>query len=505
MSHQIANLCKADITKFIKDESENLAIIRAHIHKLNSAKNARKLSNLFGFSNTDQSDDKSISEIRLEIYERCKFDLSVDIDQAHLELLDNASHISDIENDLVEIFDNLDEAQKAPLATLVALKEGGRELLEVNKIIDLKLVQIPITYNCPLCETDNDLRLSVLALNETYTVKSNCSNCGHSVSENSKCECAFCAKNKNIFDLAKLLNESLKKTIQKADKRIKLAIDKEEIVENDVDLLNLFAKFTSFRSSLSKEAKQVVESVISCYSITGEFAHNTYQFTQNIVGENNASKISSELYKAGFFYKAGFIPKNNNMGIPPSFGIKSKADEHLIYDINGRLLLANGDNVTNYDEATLYISKDFAEEFYVFFNVQPYMRSVFKVNQYILEHDVHGGIISGTKSEEKHEFGSILKNKGAREAYLEEKQSGEYSHIFPDIRIGRLIDLEDLRRIMISSTLTILEGFEASIVCYDDQFEPRKVYLQKTSRSIDVIKNSVIPMLTAKGIEVVLL
>ena len=57
---------------------------------------------------------------------------------------------------------------------------------------------------------------------------------------------------------------------------------------------------------------------------------------------------------------------------------------------------------------------------------------------------------------------------------------------------------------MIASTLSILEGFEVSLVCYDKEFKPKKAYLNKTSQSIDVVKNSIIPILKSKGVEVVL-
>lgn len=506
MSNKIATICKDDVTRFIKDESENISIIRSHIGLIKEARLARSIVSLFDFDGADEPQPKEISEIKRDIFERCKFDFGESIDEAHISLIEETEDLTHIESEIIEIFSTMNPTQKRDFSIMVALREGGQAIIQGNKIIDLHKVGIPVTFHCPICQNDSEIKLSILAISEGYTVKSACKHCNHIEAPRKPCKCDFCKKNSTIFDLAKLIEAGLTKTKSKANKRLQTAIDKEELVHNEVDLLNLFAKFMSLRNSLSEDAKRVVESVISCYSITGEFDHNTYQFTQNIVGQDNASAVASELYKAGFFFKVGFVPRANDLGISPSFGIKSKYTECMTFDKNGILTFSDDIKPTTDDEdSVLIINKGFLDDFYVHFEVQPIMRSIFKANHFILEHEVHGGILSAKDAEDKVEEGSILKNKITREAYLREKESGEYPHIFPDIRIGRLIDLEDLRRIMIASTLTILEGFEASIVCYDDNFNPQKIYLHKTSQSIDVVKNSVVPMLQAKGIEVVMI
>lgn len=506
MSNKIASMCKSDVIKFVKEENENIAIVRAHTDTLKEARRARNIVSLFDFDHADSTTTKSISEIKKDIFERCKFDFGGDLDSAHISLIEDAEDLNQIEAELLELFESANKKQKQFLAILVTLKEGGQEFIHRHKLYDLKRAGIPVTFHCPICDSDTEISISILAIAEGYTVKSACKSCGHIEAPRTPCKCDFCKKNTAMFDLAKLVEAGLTKTKSKANKRLQLAIDKEELVQNEVDLLNLFAKYMSLKSTLSDNAKQVAEKVTSVFSITGEFEHNTYTFTQNIVGEDSASSVASELNKVGFFYKVGFIPKANDLGIPPSFGISSKSSECMTLDKNGILTFTNDIKPTTDDEdSTILISKNFIDDIHVHFEVQPFQRSIFKANHFILEHEVHGGIMSAKDVVEKSEEGSILKNKVVRDAYLQEKETNMFPHVFPDIKIGRLIELEDLRRIMISSTLSILEGYEASIVCYDEAFNPKKVYLNKTSQSVDVVKNSVVPMLKAKGVDVVMI
>lgn len=504
MSNQIATLCKNDVRKYIKDESENINIIRQHVELLKEAQSCRSIHRLFEFDD-EPADSPNIAEIKKSIFERCKFDFADSIEESLVSLIEDADKLSDVENDIIEVFEGLDSSQQRDFAIMLSLLDGGQEVITKNQLIDLKKIGLPVRFHCPICESDSEIKLSILAIAEGYTVKSACKSCGHTEAPKKGCKCEFCKKNQVTFDLAKVVESGFHRTKSAANKMLNKAIEREELVQNDVDLLNRFAKFMSFRGSLSADAQEVVEKAIEVFSVTGAFDHNTYYFTQNIVGEEKASAIASELNKVGFFYKVGFIPRNNSLGIPPSFGIDSKHLQCMKINTNGVLSFYDDIKPTTDDsDSVLIINKGFSDDFHVHFEVQPYMRGVFKVNHLVLEHEVFGGIVSTKETEEKTEDGAILKTVAVREAFLREIESGEY-FVFPDIRIGRLIDLDDFRKIMISSTLSLLEGFEANLVCYDKQFNPKKVYINKTSQSLDVVKNSVVPILKSKGIEVILL
>ena len=506
MANKLANIYKMDVKSIIKNESENIKAIQSHIKTLKAARSARDVVSLFDFDAINPTEQKSIKNIQKDILERCKFDFGDSLKSEYINLLSHDTNIKSIEPKLLKIFQSLNPQQKREMATMISMIDKGQEFIKRNKLIDLKKVWIPVTFNCPICSSDSELKISILAISEGYTVKSACHSCHHTELPKTKCECGFCKKNTVIFELAKEIENDITKAKSGANRLLQEAIDKEELVLDNVNLLNLFAKFMSLRSSLSNDAKSVAEKVISIYSITGGFDHNTYQFTQNIVGEKKASSIASELSRAGFFYKAGFIPRPNQAKEQPSFCVKNKSSEFLSINEFGIITTTNSPPPPDkHINLAIFINDDFIENFTVDFEVAPTMWSVFKANHFILEHDIHGGILSATNATEKEEKGSILKNKTIRSAYLKEKEDNNYPHVFPDIKIGRLIELDDFRRIMIASTLSILETFEASIVCYDDNFTPKKVYILKSSQNVDVIKNSVVPILKAKEIDVVII
>ena len=191
MSNQIATLCKNDVRKYIKDESENINIIRQHVELLKEAQSCRSILRLFEFDD-EPSDSPNIAEIKKSIFERCKFDFADSIEERLVLLIEDADNLSDIENDIIEVFEGLDSSPQRDFAIMLSLLDGGQEVITKNQLIDLKKIGLPVRFHCPICESDSEIKLSILAIAEGYTVKSACKSCGLTEAPKKGCKCEFC-------------------------------------------------------------------------------------------------------------------------------------------------------------------------------------------------------------------------------------------------------------------------------------------------------------------------
>ncbi|ELP6119281.1 hypothetical protein QTV43_000421 [Vibrio vulnificus] len=468
---------------------------------LSKAENFRKIGNLFAL---DEASEKKISldQIYDLMFQKYSFELHDELPSESIVLLAKCNDIEGNKEKLVDALYELDsQDQRKHFITLLSLRPGGLDLIKESELTDEEILY-KVSFHCPLCGSETQLMVNAKAISEDYSVKMACRDCGHTTDPNKKCECAHCADNATIFDLVCLLDDGLEHSLTPANEMLLEHIKREEVIISDVDLKQLFANYSSFKNSLSEEARDVATRAIGVYKATGEFKNNTYRFTQNIVGEEKAARVTSELNKVGLFYKKGNIPRlSRTDDRQPCLALESNDLRVIELTDKGHLNIKElGDIEPASSNTSRYIGPEFMNSLSIRYGVAPYLTSVFAINKYILEHEVFGGVISNDiEQNEKLLSGCILTNERIR-AVFEEESKKEGQHVFPDIKLGKLVDLSGLQKVLNTATLSLLETYEANLVCFDESYEPIKVYLLKSSSGVDVFKNSVMPLLAMKGV-----
>jgi len=501
MSNSLTTHAQECVTGFIVSENKNISRVHKHIEMLQKAENYRKIGNLFAL---DEASDKkmSIDQIYDLMFQKYSFELHDDLPSDSIVLLAKCDDIEGNKEKIVEALYDLDSKEEQKhFITLLSLRPGGLELIQESELTEDDILY-KVSFHCPLCGSETQLMVNAKAISEDYSVKMACRDCGHTTDASKECECDHCAENATIFDLMCLLDDGLAHSLTPSNEMLHDHIKREEVITSEVDLKQLFANYSSFKSSLSDDAKDVATRAIGVYKATGGFKNNTYRFTQNIVGEEKAAQVTSELNKVGLFYKKGNIPRiSRTDDRKPCLDLESNDLRLVELTDNGHLVIVPiHEEIPKDSNTSRYIGPEFMNTLKIQYGVAPYLTSVFAINKYILEHEVYGGVISNdVEQNEKLLSGCILTHEKIRSVFIEEA-SKEGQYVFPDIKIGKLVDLSGLQKVLNTATLSLLETYEANLVCFSEDFEPTKVYLLKSSSGVDVFKNSVMPLLAMKGV-----
>ncbi|WP_210498242.1 hypothetical protein [Vibrio crassostreae] len=495
MTNKIYKEYISDVEELLNQEAETIRVVKDHLEKIEEAKNARTFAAMFS-ENGDMS--KDIDAIKADIFGELSFMYSSNVDDSAIEILSNASNVNDIEDSVLQMFDeHPDERSKRYLAALVALLKGGVELITKHDLYNLQKIPYQAIFKCPLCGEETSTKITIHAMRTEFISKAECKGCGHTIKP--ECSCDFCLKNKMIFDMSKVVEKSLLDIKNKANKTLTQHVDDYKVIENDVSMPELLARYTSYKGRIGGQSKEVIDKAIEVFKLTNEFEYETYDYVKNIIGEEDASKVASELCKIGFFYKAGYIPRVN-MGVKPLLNLSGENLLNLYLTPEGGLVVSD-DEPDEYIESSVIVNNN--SKLKVVYDVKPYFLSVFKVNRWALEHEAFGGVYSIEEKQERL-TGKIIQNPSVREAFETEHKRGEY-YVFPDVKISKVIDVSMLSKVMNSATIKLLDGFEANLVCFDENYEPKRVYLSSGRKGLDIIEAAIQPLLESKGIEIVII
>lgn len=497
MANKLYTEFLGDVEEYLKRESETIRMVSDHLKMIDESNRLRTFSAMFG-QNVDEMEN--IDQIKKDLFEELVFSFS-HLNDDVIETLSKTDDMMVVEDEILQICDEVTSPKTLnQITSLIALKKNGEKLIEKHqgKFGDISSIPYRASFHCPHCGNDTKVALTIRAMTTSFMAKSECNHCGHSPKLD--CQCDFCIKGKMVFDLAKVVEKNLLDAKFRANRSLSTYVSDYKVVENHVKMPELLAKYMSFKGGASKQAKEVIDKAVEVFRLTNNFEFETFDFTKNIVGEEDAKKVASELYKIGFFYKAGYIPRQN-MGVHPIIGLGGSGLKTLYLTPAGSVCVSDVEP-DEYQESSLFIES--MDDIRAVYEVKPHFVSVFAINIWALEHEAFGGVYSMDDKREVRQSGKILQNQSVRDAFERELDNGAF-YVFPDVKLSKLIDISILNRVLNNASIKLLENFEANLVCFDTQYEPKRIYLTSGRKGLDVIEATISPILESKGIEIVML
>lgn len=207
MTNKLFSAFEAELANIIEVESDNISTIQTHLETLRDAHNNRKISSMYS---SELKDNPSTEQVKADIFEEMSFSIGSSLSDSVIELLISTKHVEPIKDELLKHFESLKGTPKTnSLAALVALKAGGVEFIESHQLTDLNRIPYKTSFECPICETETDIKLTIHAITPDFYARKECSGCGHVSHEG--CTCDFCLLNKSIFDRAKYVGGATSK------------------------------------------------------------------------------------------------------------------------------------------------------------------------------------------------------------------------------------------------------------------------------------------------------
>lgn len=499
MTNKATRACVEGIKNCLKSNSENIDKVRKHIGKLLSAEQDFTLSKL---ANSDNHGDilkhlfTSNSTLRF-------FELTT-------EMISFLKETEDLEKDkerFLTFVESIDDAEtQEDFLFMAALCPNGLQQVISTGLIDESKLVVEVDFKCSLCEGRAKKVITIASvLNNETVLLEQCPNCQHK--QKGACACDVCQDNDFIFNLAHDMDEALQASLIDGDIVIKKAIEDKEIIETDVNLNKLYSTYTSYQSSMSEQAKMVADAIIEVYQTTKKFDQSTYIFTKNMVGEDDARKVASELNKIGFFYKKGFIPKPNGEA-EPRFGMTENSFKYIRKTKGGVMSLVSHEDLyaDPSSKYTRYIDPKSIGDIRIVYDVKPNFTSIFRVNPVILERKAYGIATSGKKT--SHCNGQFLNSAKARELFQANYGSNDPDapYLAPNVRLSRVINLDDFLAILNPSVVKTFERLEVDLVEFDrKEFKAKKIYITEDFKNLNIFKDAIKPVLNLQNVEVVIL
>lgn len=293
--------------------------------------------------------------------------------------------------------------------------------------------------------------------------------------------------------------ELLQKSQDSINAELTTRVNDFKLINTSVDQTELLARFNSYKGSLSPKAKLVVDKAVEYFKLTNKFEKNTYEYVQNIIGEEDAKRVASELCKVGFFYPTGFVPRKSE-GRNPEIGLEPKNLLEVYILDDGRLVF-DGYTPDEFEDFT--VIPIVGDGLKVIFDVAPYKYAVFAANQWALEQECFGGVYSMDASDNL-KAADIFPDKSVQELFMELCTKGN-QYVIPDVKLSKLLDLSTLEKLLNSSTAKLLEDFEVNLACFDENMEVTTVYLRASRTGLDIVRTAIEPMLAIKGVSVAII
>ncbi|PSV00963.1 hypothetical protein [Photobacterium kishitanii] len=495
MTNKATDTCMKDIAKYIQTEKENIKIITEHVKKIELSKSSFSLNSIIGGLSPNEN---------LEIeFKKNAIDRLLELPNEMVSFLNKTVNVEESIQEFSELLNEEEGYILNDFLFMSTLIPKGLNAVLDTKTIDERTLQCIEYYHCPICNKKSEIKIPIRSIIEDNLQFNQCPSCNHT--NTPSCKCDHCTQNEFIYSIAKIIDKGISDSCERGNKMLNNAIENGEIIENNIDLTKLFAIFKSYKHSMSEDAKNVSNAIIDVYKTTKKFEQSTYVFTKNMVGEEKARQVASELNKIGFFYKKGFIPKTND-GIEPKFGTSDSSFKHLKLSNLGALSIVDTPEAKSDGNGIYTRIPNITEvdKIKIIYDIKPTFTTIFRVNPLVLEHEAFG-IISSAKSS-LHCNGQFLNSKLAREYYEKNYGDEEFPFLAPNIRLSRLINMDDFLNILNPSIVDAFERLEVDLVAFDrKEFKAIKIFITEDFKNLDIFSSAIAPVLRLQGIEVIIL
>ncbi|MDK9790633.1 hypothetical protein [Vibrio sp. D431a] len=492
MQNEWFSTADADIATIISEESDGLTYVSKFISSLEQDVKYRTIGSV-------GIDSNSKDESHLErFFDDVSFEWGDVVNDKIIKYLSKNKVLTGRDSVIKKIFDEVPKNQLEKVAGLVALRDGGKDIIEKHKLFELEKIKFPITVHCPMCESSSDYLVSLDQVLNGSMIEDECPSCKHAPKDGCKCE--FCSSTHIVFSIAKMVEERILRVVSELNSKIEQAADENFAIAYPVDPDSLLSRFLASRGGFSELATKVVEKALEVYKATSQFNFNTYQFAAGVVGDDGDPKVvARELVRGGFHYRKGVIPRKKD-GVYPKVRLCSDNETERLYMLpEGGIALMKEEPEDAFD-STFFFNPDVVDSFTVDWDGDVRTFDEFSINHWALEHLSHGAVYR-SKSNTKLLDGKVLNNKAVRERFMKDVTNGQH-YIFPNIKIASLVDLDEVHKILNSSSMSLLENFEAALVAFNKDFEPEIVYIHSDHADINLFSRLIEPNLVSQGIKI---
>ncbi|CAH7362589.1 hypothetical protein VCHA53O466_40231 [Vibrio chagasii] len=494
MQNELFTTAECELNDILQEESEGLIYVKKYIETHQRDLEQRTIGSNCFTSEPNKQDTSHLDRL----FEDISFEWGEDVNAKIISYLTKNKSLVGKMATVEKILSKMPERELPKIVAMVCLREGGQEIIEEKNLFDLTDLVYPISVRCEMCQETTEYGVPFQSVIAGGVIQGSCIGCNHAPVDS--CKCDTCSSAHVVFDIAKLVEQRVDVVIEDINAKLETLADNRKSIPFDVDMNSLLAQFLAARGGLSADAHKVVTKALEVFKVTGKFEFNTYQFASNVIGEDgDIRSVARELVRSGFHYRSGIVPRKSEGNYPT---VKLTSDHKLkkIYMLSeGGLVLGDAESTPedSFDEV-VYIDFDGKVRLNIDWsdNVKTY--DDYSINHWALEHLSHGGVYNNTSTVNKLD-GEILKDEAVRKAFLAEIARSE-RYVFPNIKVASLVELEDIHKILNSSSVTLLENFEAALVAYNKSFEPEVVYIHKGHKDINLFDRLIEPNLVTQGI-----